>query len=51
MTEDHQRYTKTFPISWEQLHRDAKALAWRLVDMRMNKWSKTWEMEFREKKS
>ena len=26
-------YTKTFPISWEQLHRDSKALAWRLVDM------------------
>jgi xanthine phosphoribosyltransferase len=34
MTEDHQRYTKTFPISWEQLHRDSKALAWRLVDMK-----------------
>lgn len=27
------RYTKTYPISWEQLHRDAKALAWRLVDL------------------
>jgi xanthine phosphoribosyltransferase len=37
MTEDHQPYTKTFPISWEQLHRDAKALAWRLVGM------KTWQ--------
>ena len=37
MTEDHQKYTKTFPISWEQLHRDSKALAWRLVDM------KTWK--------
>lgn len=24
-------YTKTYPISWEQLHRDAKALSWRLV--------------------
>ena len=24
-------YTKTYPISWEQLHRDAKALAWRLL--------------------
>jgi xanthine phosphoribosyltransferase len=23
---------KTFPVSWEQLHRDAKALAWRLVN-------------------
>ena len=34
---NHSRYTKAFPISWEQLHRDAKALAWRLVDM------KTWK--------
>ena len=34
MTDDQQRYIKTFPISWEQLHRDAKALAWRLLDMR-----------------
>ena len=30
------RYTKTFPISWEQLHRDSRALAWRLVDL--GKW-------------
>ena len=37
MTEDQQPYTKSFPISWEQLHRDAKALAWRLLDM------KTWK--------
>ncbi len=22
---------KTFPVSWDQLHRDARALAWRLV--------------------
>jgi len=34
MPGDEQRYKKTFPISWEQLHRDSKALAWRLVDMR-----------------
>jgi xanthine phosphoribosyltransferase len=27
-----ERYSKTYPISWEQLHRDSKALAWRLVD-------------------
>lgn len=26
------RYQRTYPISWEQLHRDAKALAWRLLD-------------------
>ena len=25
-------YTKTFPVSWEELHRNARALAWRLVD-------------------
>ncbi len=23
---------KTFPVSWEELHRNAKALAWRLID-------------------
>lgn len=23
-------YTKTFPVSWHEIHRDAKALAWRL---------------------
>src|SRR3546814_7733768 len=22
---------KTFPVSWDQLHRDSRALAWRLV--------------------
>jgi hypoxanthine phosphoribosyltransferase len=32
MTENENRYVKTFPISWEQLHRDSKALAWRLVE-------------------
>lgn len=26
-------YKKMYPISWEQLHRDSKALAWRLLDM------------------
>ena len=24
------QYQKAFPVSWDQLHRDAKALAWRL---------------------
>ena len=28
---DADRYTKMFPVTWEQLHRDARALAWRLV--------------------
>ena len=26
------RYNKEFPVSWDQLHRDSKALAWRLAD-------------------
>ena len=25
-------YRKTYPISWDQLHRDSKALAWRLLN-------------------
>ena len=33
MMNSKNRYQKTFPISWEQLHRDSKALAWRLVEM------------------
>ena len=33
MAADESRYKKTFPISWDQLHRDSKALAWRLSDM------------------
>lgn len=27
------RYEKAFPVSWDQLHRDARALAWRLADL------------------
>ncbi|MGB8274036.1 MAG: xanthine phosphoribosyltransferase [Alphaproteobacteria bacterium] len=27
-------FTKTFPVSWEELHRDARALAWRLFEGR-----------------
>lgn len=26
------QFTKGFPVSWDQLHRDARALAWRLAD-------------------
>ena len=33
MSQDPDRYQKTYPISWEQLHRDSKALAWRLVEI------------------
>jgi hypoxanthine phosphoribosyltransferase len=28
---DGDSYTKNYPVSWEQLHRDARALAWRLM--------------------
>ncbi|HCL78347.1 MAG TPA: xanthine phosphoribosyltransferase [Synergistaceae bacterium] len=31
---DEERYRKTYPVSWEQIHRDCKALAWRLVGLR-----------------
>jgi xanthine phosphoribosyltransferase len=27
-----QQYNKSFPVSWDQFHRDARALAWRLAD-------------------
>jgi xanthine phosphoribosyltransferase len=26
-------HTKTFPVSWEELHRHARALAWRLLEL------------------
>jgi len=33
MTDTSARYNKTYPVSWEQLHRDSKALAWRLAEL------------------
>lgn len=33
MSNARDRYKKAYPISWDQLHRDSKALAWRLLDM------------------
>ena len=32
-----QSYIKTFPISWEQLQRDCRALSWRLIDLTQRK--------------
>jgi len=29
---DPDRYNKMFPVSWEQLHRDTRALSWRLME-------------------
>jgi len=33
MSAGEKRYSKTYPISWEQLHRDSKLLARQLVEM------------------
>lgn len=33
------RYRKNYPVSWEQLQRDCRALAWKLLDIRAN-WSR-----------
>ena len=33
MTEKTKSYKRTFPVTWDQLHRDARALAWRLLDL------------------
>ncbi len=32
MNDQPQRFKRTYPISWEQLHRDSRALAWRLLE-------------------
>ncbi|MCF7935104.1 MAG: xanthine phosphoribosyltransferase [Synergistales bacterium] len=31
MGSNSSRYTLNFPVSWDQLHRDSRALAWRLL--------------------
>jgi xanthine phosphoribosyltransferase len=33
MTEEMTRPIRNFPVSWEELHRHSKALAWRLLEM------------------
>ena len=33
MATTQELYEKSFPVSWDQLHRDAKALAWRLAEL------------------
>jgi xanthine phosphoribosyltransferase len=32
LSESEQHARKAFPVSWDQFHRDARALAWRLAD-------------------
>ena len=31
------RYRKNYPVSWEQLQRDCRALAWKLLDIRADR--------------
>ncbi|NDY72822.1 xanthine phosphoribosyltransferase [Desulfobacter hydrogenophilus] len=38
MSNKSERYNRNYPISWEQLHRDAKVLSWRLHDL-----NRTWK--------
>ena len=39
MADTTERYHKTYPISWEQLQRDCRALAWKLLDIRTD-WNR-----------
>ncbi len=39
MTDTSSRYNKIYPVSWEQLQRDCRALAWKLLDKRKD-WSR-----------
>ncbi|MGD9223653.1 MAG: xanthine phosphoribosyltransferase, partial [Desulfobacteraceae bacterium] len=32
MSDNSKRVRRTFPVTWGQLHRDSRALAWRLLD-------------------
>jgi len=32
MSKNKNNYQRNFPITWEQFHRDSRALAWRLLD-------------------
>lgn len=34
-----ERYNKNYPITWEQIQRDCRALAWKLLDVRQD-WSR-----------
>ncbi len=33
MNTSDERYRKVYPVTWEQLHQDCRALAWRLLDI------------------
>lgn len=39
MSENQKNYQRNFPVTWEQFHRDSRALAWRLLDTK-KKWDR-----------
>jgi xanthine phosphoribosyltransferase len=39
MSKNKNSYQRNFPVSWEQFHRDSRALAWRLLDTK-KKWDR-----------
>ena len=39
MSKNKNSYQRNFPVTWEQFHRDSRALAWRLLDTR-KKWDR-----------
>lgn len=39
MANTAKRYHKTYPVSWEQVQRDCRALVWKLLDIRSD-WSR-----------
>lgn len=39
MGKNKSSYQRNFPVTWEQFHRDSRALAWRLLDTK-KKWDR-----------
>jgi len=39
MSKNKNSYQRNFPVTWEQFHRDSRALAWRLLDTK-KKWDR-----------
>ncbi len=33
MANENKKFQRSFPVTWDQLHRDSRALAWRLLDL------------------
>ena len=39
MSKNKNSYQRNFPVTWEQFHRDSRALAWRLLDTK-KRWDR-----------